>query len=188
MNKCKCCPSQYVLHDNLRERPHAIPLFRLVLSKVLNDEVNVGYHGWKNLVLKSVNGYEPTNIQELVGILARKMHSEMIEFRCQLVGQEDDADYVICMTLKDVLSSEHRILKQRTCLHFSSLETLGVTRKTHKKEKLFADMIASWCSTDALSKELREEIEKCEPDEAKRTVCWNTMKDMRTVLEREGGE
>lgn len=63
----------------------------LVLSKVLNDEVNVGYHGWKNLVLKSVNGYEPTNIQELVAVLVRKMHSEMIEFRCQLVGQ-DDAD------------------------------------------------------------------------------------------------
>ena len=25
----------------------------LTLSKVLNDDVNVGYHGWKNLVLKS---------------------------------------------------------------------------------------------------------------------------------------
>jgi hypothetical protein len=24
----------------------------LVLSKVLNDDVNVGYHGWKNLILK----------------------------------------------------------------------------------------------------------------------------------------
>ena len=134
----------------------------LVLSKVLNDDVNVGYHGWKNLVLKSVNGYEPTNIQELVAILARKMHSEMIELRCHLVGQEDDADYVICMTLQDVLKSEHRVLKQH--------------------------MIASWCSTDALSQELLEEVEKCEPNEAKRTVCWHTMKDTRALLERKEEE
>ena len=129
----------------------------LVLSKVLNDDVNVGYHGWKNLVLKSVNGYEPTNIQDLVAVLVRKMHSEMIEFRCQVVGQ-DDADYVICMNLKEVLQSEQRVLKQH--------------------------MIASWCSTDALSKELREEVEKNEPSEAKRIVAWNTMKDMRAILER----
>lgn len=26
----------------------------MVLSKVLNDEVNVGYHGWTNMLLKSV--------------------------------------------------------------------------------------------------------------------------------------
>lgn len=129
----------------------------LVLSKVLNDDVNVGYHGWKNLVLKSVNGYEPTNIQDLVAVLARKMHSEMIEFRCQLVGQ-DDADYVIVMSLKEVLQSEHRVLKQH--------------------------MIASWCSTDALSKDLLEEVEKYEPSEAKRTVSWNTMKDVRAILDR----
>ena len=130
----------------------------LVLSKVLNDDVNVGYHGWKNLVLKSVNGYEPSNIQELVDILARKIHSEMIEFRCHLVGQEDDADYVICMALKEVLSSEHRVLKQH--------------------------MIASWCSTDALSRGLLEEVAKREPSEAKRTVCFNKMKDTRAVLEK----
>lgn len=129
----------------------------LVLSKVLNDDVNVGYHGWKNLVLKSVNGYEPNNIQELVAVLARKMQSEMVEFRCQVVGQ-DDADYVICIDLKEALQSEQRILKQH--------------------------MIASWCSTDALSKELREEVRVKEPSEAKRTVSWNTMKDVRAILER----
>ena len=129
----------------------------IVLSKVLNDDVNVGYHGWKNLVLKSVNGYEPTNIQELVGVLARKMHSEMIEFRCTVVGQ-DDADYVICMDLKEVLKSEQRVLKQH--------------------------MIASWCSMDALSKELREEVEKYEPSEANRAVSYNSLKDMRAILER----
>jgi hypothetical protein len=133
----------------------------LVLSKVLNDDVNVGYHGWKNLILKSVNGYEPSNIQELVAALLRKMHSEMIEFRCQVVGQED-ADYVICMDLNEVLNSEQRVLKQH--------------------------MIASWCSTEAISKELREEVERREPLEAKRIVSWNTMKDMRAILERKEGE
>lgn len=66
--------------------------------------------------------------------------------------------YVIVMSLKDVLQSEHRVMKQH--------------------------MIASWCSTDALSKELREEVEQNEPSEAKRTVSYNTMKDMRVILER----
>jgi S1-C subfamily serine protease len=128
----------------------------LVLSKVLNDDVNVGYHGWKNLILKSVNGYEPTNIQDLVNAL-RKLNSEMIEFRCQVVGQ-NDADYVICMDLNEVLSSEQRVLKQH--------------------------MIASWCSTEALSKELRDEVEKYEPVEAKRIVSWNTMKGLRNILDK----
>lgn len=129
----------------------------IVLSKVLNDDVNVGYHGWKNLVLKSVNGFEPHNIQELVAVLVRKMNSEMIEFRCAVVGQ-DDADYVICMNMKEVLQSEQRVMKQH--------------------------MIASWCSMDCMSKELREEVEKCEPVEAKRIVSYNAMKDMRAILER----
>lgn len=129
----------------------------LVLSKVLNDDVNVGYHGWKNLVLKSVNGYVPSNIQDLVAVLARKMHSEMIEFRCQVVGQED-ADYVIVMDLKEVLKSEQRVLNQH--------------------------MIASWCSMDAFSKELRQEVEKNEPSEANRIVSYSSMKGMRAILER----
>jgi len=129
----------------------------LVLSKVLNDDVNVGYHGWKNLILKSVNGYEPTNIQDLVKALLQKMDSEMIEFRCQVVGQED-ADYVICMDLNEVLRSEQRVLKQH--------------------------MIASWCSTEALSKELRDEVEKYEPLEAKRIMSWNTMKGLRDILDK----
>lgn len=131
----------------------------LVLSKVLNDEVNVGFHGWKNLILKSVNNLEVSNIQELVCVLVRQIHSEMCEFRLAVVGQED-ADYVICMKLDDVLSSEVKILK------------------TH--------MIASWCSTDALSKELRDEVEKNEPIEAKRVVSYHTMKGIRDVLKTKG--
>jgi S1-C subfamily serine protease len=127
----------------------------LVLSKVLNDDVNVGYHGWKNLILKSVNGSEPKNIQELVDILVRGIHSDVIEFRCTMVGQ-DDADYVICMDLNDVLDSEHRVMKQH--------------------------MIASWCSTETISEALWEEGKRCEPLEAKRIVSWNTLKDTRALL------
>ncbi len=129
----------------------------IVLSKVLNDEVNVGYHGWKNLVLKSVNGYEPKNIQELVDVIVRKMEGEMMEFRCQVVGEED-ADYVICMSEQEVVHSENRVLQRH--------------------------MIASWCSMEAISKELRDELEKNEPSEAKRRNAYHTMKAMRRVLER----
>lgn len=129
----------------------------LVLSKVLNDEVNVGYHGWKSLVLKSVNGvHEPKNIQELVDVIVRKVECEMIEFRCQVVG-EQDADYVICMSEQEVVHSENRVLQRH--------------------------MIASWCSMEAISKELRDEIEKNEPSESKRRNAYHTMKGMRHILE-----
>ena len=132
----------------------------LVLSKVLNDEVNVGYHGWKNLVLRTVNGMEVSNIQDLVGVLVQRIESEMVEFRLAVVGQED-ADYVICMGLDDVLSSEARILGRH--------------------------MIASWASTDALSAGLRGEVEGREAVEAKRVLSWNSMRALRDVLGGDGG-
>jgi hypothetical protein len=130
----------------------------IVLTKVLNDEVNVGYHGWKSLVLKSVNGYEPSNMQELVDVLVRKIKGEMVEFRCQVVGEED-ADYVICMRQQEVIHSENRILQRH--------------------------MIASWCSMEAISKELREDMERNESSEAKRRNAYHKMAAMRKVLERE---
>ncbi|KAL7455369.1 hypothetical protein ACHAWC_006912 [Mediolabrus comicus] len=126
----------------------------IVLSKVLNDEVNVGYHGWKNLILKSINGYEPINIQQLVDVLVRKLEGEMIEFRCQVVG-EKDADYVICMSQQEVIRSENRVLQRH--------------------------MIASWCSMEAISKELREELEAKESSEAKRKNAYHTMAAMRNI-------
>jgi len=131
----------------------------LVLSKVLNDEVNVGYHGWKNLVLRTVNGMEVSNIQDLVGVLVQRIESETVEFRLTVVGQED-ADYVICMGLDDVLSSESRILGRH--------------------------MIASWASTDALSAGLRGEVEGREAVEAKRVLSWNSMRALRDVLRGDG--
>ena len=128
----------------------------IVLSKVLNDEVNVGYHGWKNLVLKSVNGHEPKNIQELVDAIVRKKEGEMMLFRLTVVGDQD-ADYVICMREEDVANAEQRVLQRH--------------------------MIASWCSMEAISKELRDEIAKNEPSETKRRNAYHTMKGMRHALE-----
>jgi len=113
-----------------------------------------GYHGWKNLILKSINGFEPMNIQQLVDVLVRKLVGEMVEFRCQVVG-EKDADYVICMSQQEVIHSEQRVLQRH--------------------------MIASWCSMEAISKELREELEAKESSEAKRRNAYHTMTAMRNI-------
>lgn len=78
----------------------------------------------------------------------------MIEFRCQVVG-EKDADYVICMSQKEVIQSENRVLQRH--------------------------MIASWCSMEAISKELREELEAKESSEAKRRNAYHTMAAMRNI-------
>ena len=78
-----------------------------------------------------------------------------------MVGQEE-AEYVIVLDLKEVLQSEQRVLKQH--------------------------MIASWCSIESLSKKLREEVEKYEPSEAKRIVSYNSLKDMRAILDRKEEE
>ncbi|KAL7462426.1 hypothetical protein ACHAXS_002804 [Conticribra weissflogii] len=127
----------------------------LILSKVLADEVNVGYHGWSNLLLKSVNGFEPKNIQELVDVIVRRVKSEMVEFRCQMVGLEE-ADFVICMKMQEVLETEQRILHRH--------------------------MIASWCSTDALPLGLKEEVGDSTRSDAERAVCWKSLKSLRAVL------
>lgn len=127
----------------------------LVLHKVLNDEVNVGYHGWRNMILKSVNGYTPKNIQELVDIIVRKVKGKTVEFHVQSMESED-ADWIICMDTQEVLDAEQRIL--------------------------YRHMIASWTSTDAISRELRDAIEEGESSEAEKSVCYNTMCGMRKAL------
>ena len=63
------------------------------------------------------------------------------------------------MNMQEVLQSEQRILHRH--------------------------MIASWCSSDALSRQLREGVQKYASSEAERSVCWNTMGGLRTVLGRE---
>ena len=54
----------------------------LLLSHVLADDVvNDGYHRMKNLILTSVNGQRPVNVQGLLDILVRKEVGSAIEFK-----------------------------------------------------------------------------------------------------------
>ncbi|KAL3795763.1 hypothetical protein HJC23_008250 [Cyclotella cryptica] len=130
----------------------------IVLSKVLNDEVNVGYHGWTNMLLKSVNGYTCQNIQELVDVLTMKIQGETVEFHFQNSGNlsEVEADWVICMNMQEVIQSESRILSRH--------------------------MIAGWCSIDAISRELYSAVEKADCPLVEKNTCWSTMRGLRKVL------
>jgi hypothetical protein len=57
----------------------------IVLSQVLADEVNVGYHGMENLLLSSVNGQKISNMQHLVDVLVKRQNESTLEFRCSNV-------------------------------------------------------------------------------------------------------
>ncbi|KAL9185817.1 hypothetical protein ACHAXT_003594 [Thalassiosira profunda] len=103
----------------------------IVLSHVLPDEVNVGYHGMRDMILTAVNGQRPvTNMQHLVELLVKK-ERQSLDFRCACLHQ-DRAKVVISMDAKEVMDSEMRILGNY--------------------------MIDSWC-TNALSPSLRKEAE-----------------------------
>lgn len=131
----------------------------IVLSKVLNDEVNVGYHGWNNMILRSINGHICKNIQELVNVLAMKIEDETLEFHFEHTGNsgcEEEADWVICMNMQEVAQSEIRILSRH--------------------------MIASWCSTDAISRELYSEVEKMDIPDVEKSASWSTMGGLRKIL------
>eukprot|EP00804_Cyclotella_cryptica_P015994 CCRYP_004150-RB/>CCRYP_004150-RB protein AED:0.31 eAED:0.32 QI:0/0/0/1/0/0.33/3/0/688 len=54
----------------------------ILLSHVLADDVNLGYHGMGNLLLTSVNGHRITNIRHLVDILVKRDIESTLEFRC----------------------------------------------------------------------------------------------------------
>ncbi|KAL7483546.1 hypothetical protein ACHAW6_009185 [Cyclotella cf. meneghiniana] len=104
----------------------------LVLSHVLADEVNLGYHGMGNLLLTSVNGQRPANMRHLVDILVKSEIESTLEFRCTSI-HSTRAKIVICMDSKQVLNSESTILGRH--------------------------MIDSWCSENDLSSALKRESE-----------------------------
>jgi hypothetical protein len=54
----------------------------VILSQVLADGVNLGYHGMTNLLLVSANGQRITNIQHLVDVLVKSGKDSLLEFRC----------------------------------------------------------------------------------------------------------
>ena len=71
------CFKQY-LHEQKRGNQQL-----LLLSHVLADDVvNDGYHRMKDLILTSVNGQRPVNVQGLLDILVRKEVGSTIEFKC----------------------------------------------------------------------------------------------------------
>ena len=78
--------------------------------------------------MKSVNGFEPRNIQELVDVIVRKVQGEMVEFRCQVVGEEE-AEYgrYLDMFLSSSMNRSSFFilpmvfLRRRPCVSFSKL-------------------------------------------------------------------
>jgi hypothetical protein len=54
----------------------------IILSHVLADDVNVGYHSFENMVLSSVDGKRPINIADLCNTLIKRESGQAIEFRC----------------------------------------------------------------------------------------------------------
>ncbi|KAL7538824.1 hypothetical protein ACHAWF_006223 [Thalassiosira exigua] len=129
----------------------------IILSHVLADEANVGYHGLRNLVLSSVNGQKPIeNMSRLMDILVKRLTMEngsTLEFKCSH-SYLDRAKAVICLDTRQVLDSEARILGNYG--------------------------IAAWCS-NALSLALRREAE----GKAHRhgvACCLKTMKALRSAV------
>ena len=52
----------------------------IILSHVLADDVNVGYHGFQNMILTSVNGQRPIgNMQHLLDLLVKSRFGQSIE-------------------------------------------------------------------------------------------------------------
>lgn len=43
-------------------------------------------------------------------------------------------------------------------------------------------MIASWCSTDAISRELYSAVEKADTPDIEKSASWSTMGGLRNIL------
>mmetsp|Transcript_1107 Transcript_1107/g.2688 ORF Transcript_1107/g.2688 Transcript_1107/m.2688 type:complete len:838 (+) Transcript_1107:802-3315(+) len=84
----------------------------IVLSHVLADDVNVGYHGMGgDLVLNSVGGRRPIdNMSALVDMLVKRDGGDTLEFKFANVDL-DRARVVICMDAREVNDSETRIMR-----------------------------------------------------------------------------
>jgi len=113
------------------------------------------------MILKSVNGIKPDNIQHLVDILIKEIQDETqeIEFSCLYPERgERGGDYIIVFDLNELLKSEENLLK----LH----------------------QVPAWCSLEAVSAELKKEIESKEEHKDSRTVAYWSMNKMREICKR----
>ena len=107
-----------------------ILLFTLIGTPLQADEVNVGYHLKQFLILRSVNGSEPSNMRDLIRLIIKGGNEKNLELRCYLINQEY-CEQLICLDVEEVKKAEERILKQH--------------------------MVAQWCSEDALPPEMKKE-------------------------------
>jgi len=128
----------------------------IILSHVLADEVNVGYHGMGNMVLTSVNGQRPiNNLSALMDLLVKRESGQSLEFRCSYIHL-DRAKVVICMDAKEVMDSETRIMSNH--------------------------MINSWCS-NTISLALKKEAEGKSNNRHGTSCCGlNTMRALRNAV------
>jgi len=112
----------------------------IVLSGVLADEVNVGYHSKKWLILKSFNGKTPTNIRDLVRSIATCKET-YLEFRLHAVNQEDFNEQLICLEMEGVKKAEERILKQHMIASFCSEDAIPPEFKNGDKSKTMVELL-----------------------------------------------
>jgi len=108
----------------------------IILSHVLADSCNIGYHDFQNMILTSVNGQRPiTNMHMLMDVLVKKNSGSSIEFRLSNV-HVDRAKVVICMNANEVMESETRILNnygiESWCSGVSSSLRLEAEGKAHR--------------------------------------------------------
>jgi len=108
----------------------------IILSHVLADSCNIGYHDFTNMILTSVNGQRPmTNMHMLMDVLVKKNSGSSIEFRLSNV-HIDRAKVVICMNANEVMESETRILSnygiESWCSGVSSSLRLEAEGKAHR--------------------------------------------------------
>lgn len=160
----------------------------IVLSKVLNDEVNVGYHGWSNMILKSVNGHVCQNIQELVNALTMKIEDETLEFHFENTGNvnsDGEADWgefrVSSGAFDHYLSSSH-FLHINICLK-PLVVCMNMEEVAQSESRILSrHMIASWCSSDAISHELYSKVVETDFPDAEKSASWSTMGGLRKIL------
>ena len=120
----------------------------IVLSGVLADEVNVGFHNKKWLILKSFNGEKPTNIRDLVRRIAT-CKDKYLEFRLHAVNQEDYNEQLICLEMDDVKKAEERILKQHMIASFCSEDAIPPEYKNGDDAKTMVELLERAASASA---------------------------------------
>ena len=129
----------------------------IILSHVLADDINLGYHSMRNLLLTSVNGHKLNNLKHLVDILV-KDKKPLIEFRCSGIHSSR-------AKLGESMHSNSTIhsLALSNSFHFFLYQVISMQAKDAMNSEtsiLSRHMIDSWCSPNARSLALKKESER----------------------------